>query len=152
MKREFYKQSKIGPQIAYRLGLGPLIGRVILLLTTIGRKTGLERVTPLQYELIDGDYYIGAALGLKADWVRNLIADPHVQLRVKNKTYPGKAEVIADVGKIADYIEYRLKQRPRMVGMILRTDGVSARPSREELEEYAAERIVVRVVVDKEED
>jgi deazaflavin-dependent oxidoreductase (nitroreductase family) len=152
MKRAFYKQSKIGPKIAYRLGLGPLIGRVVLLLTTTGRKTGLERVTPLQYELIDGDYYIGAALGLKADWVRNLIADPHVQLRVKNKSYTGKAEVIADVGKIVDYIEYRLKQRPRMVGMILRLDGVSTRPSLEELEEYAAERVVVRVVVDKEEN
>jgi deazaflavin-dependent oxidoreductase (nitroreductase family) len=151
MKRAFYKQSKIGPQIAYRLGLGPLIGRVVLLLTTTGRKTGLARITPLQYELINEDYYIGAALGLKADWVRNLIADPHVQLRVKNETYTGKAEVITEVGRIADYIEYRLKQRPRMVGMILKMDGLNACPGREELKEYATNRVVVRVVVDKEE-
>jgi len=33
----------------YALGLGRLIGRLILLLTTTGRKSGLPRVTPLQY-------------------------------------------------------------------------------------------------------
>ena len=31
----------------YALGLGRLIGRLILLLTTTGRKSGLPRVTPL---------------------------------------------------------------------------------------------------------
>ena len=80
MKRSFYKYSKIGPITLYRLGLGPLIGRLVLLLTTTGRKSGLPRVTPLQYELIDGAYYVGAALGLKADWLRNLQADPRVRL------------------------------------------------------------------------
>ena len=100
MKRSFYKRSKIGPMTAYRLGLGPLIGRVVLLLTTTGRKTGLPRVTPLQYESINGDYYIGAALGLKSDWVRNLIAEPRVHLRVKNEHYSGQAEVITESVKL----------------------------------------------------
>ena len=149
MKRTFYKYSKIGPLTLYRLGLGPLIGRMLLLLTTTGRKSGLQRVTPLQYEIRDGDYYIGAALGLKSDWVLNLIADPRVQLRVKNQTFTGRAAVISDITQIADYIEYRLKRRPRMIGMILRMDGVSPRPSREELEAYARGLAVVKIVVDK---
>jgi len=34
----------------YAVGLGPVVGRLVLLLTTTGRKTGLPRVTPLQYE------------------------------------------------------------------------------------------------------
>jgi len=42
----------------YSIGLGPLVGRIVLLLTTTGRKTGLLRVTPLQYEEVDGVYYI----------------------------------------------------------------------------------------------
>jgi hypothetical protein len=47
-------------RVLYALGFGPLIGRIILLLTTMGRKSGLLRVTPLQYEEINGDYYLGA--------------------------------------------------------------------------------------------
>ena len=30
MKKAFYRRSKIGPKTAYKLGLGPLIGRVVL--------------------------------------------------------------------------------------------------------------------------
>ena len=36
----------------YKRGIGPT--RMVLLLTTTGRKSGLPRVTPLQYEDIDG--------------------------------------------------------------------------------------------------
>lgn len=148
MKRAFYKHSKIGPMTAYRLGLGPLIGRVVLLLTTTGRKSGLARVTPLQYEMINGDYYIGAALGLKSDWVRNLIAEPRVQFRVKNERYTGRAEVISELSEIVDFIEYRLKQHPRMIGLIMRLDGLGPRPSREELEIYAKDLAIVRIIPD----
>jgi deazaflavin-dependent oxidoreductase (nitroreductase family) len=135
---------------AYRLGLGPLIGRVILLLTTTGRKTGLARVTPLQYELIDGDYIIGAALGPKSDWVRNIIADPQVQFRVKNERYTGRAKVITDVEDIVAYIEHRIAQRPIMIRLIMWLDGFKPNPSREELEEYARGLAIVRLVADKE--
>ena len=38
----------------YKRGFGPT--RVVLLLTTLGRKSGLPRTTPLQYEEVDGDY------------------------------------------------------------------------------------------------
>ncbi len=63
-------------RVLYAIGLGRLIGGIILLLTTTGRKSGLKRVTPLQYEKIGGDYYVGAARGVKADWVRNILAFP----------------------------------------------------------------------------
>ena len=34
-------------RLLYAIGLGPLIGRIILLLTTTGRRSGMKRVTPL---------------------------------------------------------------------------------------------------------
>ena len=46
--------------------------RMVLLLTTIGRKSGLPRITPLQYEEIDGAYYVASARGAQADWFRNI--------------------------------------------------------------------------------
>ncbi|HUF00729.1 MAG TPA: nitroreductase/quinone reductase family protein, partial [Anaerolineales bacterium] len=50
-------------RLLYAIGLGPLVGRIILLLTTTGRRSGAKRVTPLQYELIGNDYYVGSARG-----------------------------------------------------------------------------------------
>ncbi len=52
-------------RVLYAIGLGRLIGRIILLLTTTGRKSGLKRVTPLQYEKIGADYYVGARVESK---------------------------------------------------------------------------------------
>ena len=123
-------------QSLYRLGFGPIIGRFILLLTTTGRKSGLPRVTPLQYEEVDGAIYVGSARGTKADWFRNILANPCVQVQVKSRSFEGRAEAITEVSRIADFLEYRLKQHPRMLGMILKSEGLPAAPSRAELEEY----------------
>jgi deazaflavin-dependent oxidoreductase (nitroreductase family) len=125
-------------RVLYALGLGPLVGRIVLLLTTTGRKSGQKRVTPLQYEEIDGLYYLGAARGLKADWVRNIQANPQVEIRVGAKRFHGCAEVINDPTQFADFMEVRLERHPRMIGLILeKAHGLPRRPSREQLEEMA---------------
>lgn len=122
----------------YALGLGPIVGRLILLLTTTGRKSGLLRVTALQYEEVDGAYCLGSSRGLQADWVRNLMAQPRVGVRVRTRVFEGRAEVVTDPERITDFIELRLRRHPRMVGRILQMDGLPAHPSRSELAAYAA--------------
>lgn len=124
-------------EILYALGCGPVVGRFILLLTTRGRKTGLRRVTALQYEEIEGAIVVGSSRGTMADWYRNIQADPHVSVRVRSNEFRGLAEPSNDPVKIADFLEYRLKRHPRMVGTILRMEGLGATPSRAELEKYA---------------
>jgi F420H(2)-dependent quinone reductase len=74
----------------YRKGFGPT--RMVLLLTTIGRKSGLPRVTPLQYEEIEGVYYLGSARGAQADWYRNILANPQVQIQIRKQCWNGTAE------------------------------------------------------------
>jgi deazaflavin-dependent oxidoreductase (nitroreductase family) len=131
-------------RVLYKLGLGPIIGKIILLLTTTGRKTGLKRVTPLQYEEIDGKYYLGAARGLKADWVRNIQADPQVEVRVKSSSFQGRAEVVTDPCRIADFVEVRLQRHPFMIGMIMqRAHGLPRQPNREQLEKLAEKEALV---------
>ena len=129
----------------YSVGLGPLVGRVVLLLTTTGRRTGLPRVTPLQYEEVDGVYYVGSMRGTRADWFRNLVADPDVEVRVKSRRFRGVAEPITDSGGVADFIELRLERHPRMLGMILRAEGLPPRPDRAQLELYAEKVAAVRI-------
>jgi len=131
-------------RVLYAIGLGPVIGRIILLLTTVGRKTGQQRVTPLQYEEIDGKYYLGAARGLQADWVRNIQCNPQVDVRVKSLRFRGQAEVVTEPARIADFIEVRLQRHPLMVGMIMKkAHGLSNHPSREQLEKLAEKEALV---------
>ena len=121
----------------YALGLGPLVGRLVLLLTTTGRKSGLPRVTALQYEEIEGAIYLGSSRGTRADWFQNLVANPCVSVRVKSRQFSGQAEPVTDLVRIADFLELRLKRHPRMVGAMLKSEGLPATPSRAELEAYA---------------
>ncbi len=133
-------------RVLYAIGLGRVIGRIILLLTTTGRKSGKKRVTPLQYEKIGDDYYLGAARGLKADWVRNIIVNPCVEVRVGAKRFEGQAEVITDPKRFADFLEVRLQRHPRMIGLIMeKAHGLSKHPTREQLEGLAKEEAVVIV-------
>lgn len=123
-------------RVLYAIGLGRLIGRIILLLTTTGRRSGLKRVTPLQFEKIGEDYYVGAARGVKADWVRNIQSSPQVDVRVGAKSFHGTAEVVTDPSRFADFLEVRLQRHPRMVGLIMeKAHGLPCRPSRAQLEE-----------------
>lgn len=131
-------------RVMYAIGLGPVIGRIILLLTTTGRKTGLKRITPLQYEEIDGKYYLGSARGLQADWVRNIQANPNVTIRVKSLEFQGHAEVVTDPARFADFVEIRLQRHPFMVGTIMqKAHGLPKRPSREQLEKLAENEALV---------
>lgn len=132
-------------RVLYAIGLGRIIGGLILLLTTTGRKSGMKRVTPLQYEKIGDDYYLGAARGLKADWVRNILVNPRVEIRVGAKQFEGQAEVVTDPGRFADFLEVRLSRHPRMIGFIMeKAHGFPRHPSRTQLEDLAkAEAVVI---------
>ncbi|MEW6718469.1 MAG: nitroreductase/quinone reductase family protein [Chloroflexota bacterium] len=143
LPKPFFRLIKLPPQIAYALGLGPLMGRLVLLLTTTGRKTGKPRVTPLQYEEVGEEIYVGASRGLKSDWVRNILADPHVEVRVKSRGFQAFAKVITDPARIADFLELRLQRRPRMIGAMMKAEGLPSQPDRAHLEEYAENLAVV---------
>ncbi len=142
-RRQFRPPPSTLMRTLYRLGFGHLIGGMILLLTTTGRKSGLSRVTPLQYEEIDGAVYVASALGTKADWFRNILANPCVQVQVGPRRFEGMAETVTDPGRIADFLELRLKRHPKMVGAILKSEGLPEAPSRAELEKYARQLAMV---------
>lgn len=116
-----------------RRGIGPT--RIILLLTTIGRKSGLPRVTPLQYEEADGLFYIASARGQAADWFKNLRANSRVHVRVRQREFDAVAEAVTDPARIADFLELRLRRHPLMVRLILwLADGLPLRFTRADLE------------------
>jgi deazaflavin-dependent oxidoreductase (nitroreductase family) len=62
----------------YRLRILPLLGfgRIFLILTTLGRKTGKKRRTPLEYHWIDGSITIFSGRGENSGWLKNIRANP----------------------------------------------------------------------------
>ena len=93
-----------------------------LLLTTIGRKSGEERMLPLIYGEDDGDYVIVASKGGFAEhpaWYNNLVVQPKVQVQVAADKFSATAvamdgarrqelwNMMAEVWPL--YIEYQQK-------------------------------------------
>ena len=126
----------------YKRGFGPR--RVVMLLTTIGRKSGLPRRTPLQYEEVDGDYYIASARGKDADWFKNVCANPNVHIQIRDLEFDATAEPVTDSIRIADFIELRLRRHPIMIRFIMYLfDGLPLRFDRTDLEKFCQEKAMV---------
>lgn len=116
------------------------IQRKVLILTTTGRKSGLPRQTPLQYEEIDGLIYVASARGTAADWYRNLQKNALVSLQISDRQMQGVAETVTEPAKIADFLQYRLERHPRMIGAIMRLEGLPRRYTRADLEKFAQDK------------
>lgn len=129
--------------MAYRRFLYRVVSGKILLLTTRGRKSGKAHTIGLQYELIGNAYYVGAADGDRADWYRNILKSPDVEVQVGAQKFTARAEVISDPRRIADFLEYRLKKHPLMLRLILRLDGLKGKLDRAGLVCYAEKLKVV---------
>jgi hypothetical protein len=86
--------------------------------------------------------------GAKADWYRNLVADPKVSIQVGRKKIQGVAKAIEDADKVFEFIHYRLKKNPHMIGIILRIDGLSFDPGEDELREYSRSLTIVEIQPD----
>jgi deazaflavin-dependent oxidoreductase (nitroreductase family) len=143
-KTIYHRMKALNTRMAanYRRGFGPR--RVVLLLTTIGRKSGLPHVTPLQYEEVDGDYYIASARGKDADWFKNVLAHPEVHVQICDREFDAVAEPVTDPVLIADFIELRLQRHPVMIRTIMHLfDGLPLRFNRADLEAFCKDKAMV---------
>ncbi len=77
----------------FRLGL-PAPGTAIL--ETIGRKSGEPRRNPVTNGLDDGTFWIVAEHGRRANYVRNIEANPRVRVRIGRRWQEGSARLLPD--------------------------------------------------------
>jgi F420H(2)-dependent quinone reductase len=102
-----------------RIG-GKLAGAPLLLLTTIGRKSGEPRTTPLIY-LTDGEDQVVVASKAGVDhhplWYTNLVANPDVEVEIGRERTPMRARTATAEEKarlwpklVAIYPEYQAYQ------------------------------------------
>ena len=64
--------------------------------TTTGRHTGKPHQIEIWFAYQDGALYLLAGGGMSSDWVKNVIADPVVSIRVGGEGYEARARVVAN--------------------------------------------------------
>lgn len=113
----------------YRARLGALLGPRLLMLEHRGRRSGLPRYVVL--EVLDhpapGRYLVASGFGEKAQWFRNITADPRVRVTVGSRA-PAAAtarrlpQPEADRA-LAAYAERHRRSWARFRGVLDRTLG-----------------------------
>lgn len=78
---------------------GSMVGQAVILITTIGRKTGQERTNPVNF-VQDGDkiYVVGSLSGLDEEpfWARNLEQTPRGWVQMKDRRWAVNSRRITD--------------------------------------------------------
>lgn len=111
---------------------GELQGRPVIVLTSVGAKTGKIRKTPLMRVEHEGTYAVVASLGGAPQhpvWYHNLKADPHVELqdRATKRDYTAR-EVVGEekaiwweraVATWPDYARYQTKTERQIPVFVL---------------------------------
>ena len=65
-------------------------------LTTRGRVTGNPHEIEIWFVVHEGALYIMSGNMEKSDWVKNLLKEPHVSIRIAGQTFPAIAALLDD--------------------------------------------------------
>jgi deazaflavin-dependent oxidoreductase (nitroreductase family) len=117
----------------YRLLRGRLVGRNTLILTTVGRRSGRKRSTPLFFVHDGADYVVIASNGGEdryPGWWHNIRSNPDIEIEVGARTIACRAEKAKDDdvprlwGKLTavhrGYAKYRERTRRELTILRLR--------------------------------
>lgn len=122
------------PIYLYRLGLGWLFGKRILLLNHIGRVSGKRRQVVLElveHDRTDGSFVVASGWGSTAAWYRNILHTPQVSIQVARRTIPVTAVPLTAEQGAEIFARYAARHRaaaryllPRLMGFSV--DGSEA--------------------------
>jgi deazaflavin-dependent oxidoreductase (nitroreductase family) len=100
VRRIFWFLNKFFMVPMFRLGFGPFMGNpltgYILVMKTIGRKSGKVRYVPLNYAIHKGNIYCVSGGRKTSDWYRNLHATPEVEMILPGGNFYACMDEISD--------------------------------------------------------
>ncbi len=146
--RQGFKRFNVFMLFLWRLGLGrwfeawPKVGGRIMVLVHTGRKSGIQRRTPVNFTMIGEDIIIVAGFGAAADWYRNIKRNPKVEVWLPTGWWEGRAEDYDDPVHLLS----TMRQLMYDTGFAAPLMGVDPRKlSEEELEKAVADYKLVRI-------
>ncbi len=104
----------------YKLNLGWIMGKRFLKITHTGRKSGKPRHVILEvvkFEPSKETYYIAAAWGEKSDWVKNIRANPQVQVQIGQQKMTMLAEQLNPEQGEAIILDYAHRHPTAMINL-----------------------------------
>ncbi|NWG16099.1 MAG: nitroreductase family deazaflavin-dependent oxidoreductase [Chloroflexi bacterium] len=100
--RQFFRYFNKIMLLLWRLGIGPSMSRYpnttgrFMVIVHTGRKTGLRRLTPVNYAEIEGGLYCTTGFGSVSHWYQNILANPQVEIWLENERWAATAEDVSD--------------------------------------------------------
>jgi deazaflavin-dependent oxidoreductase (nitroreductase family) len=116
------------PIYLYRLGLGWLFGRRILLLNHIGRVSGTQRQVVLEvveHDRTDGSFVVASGWGPTAAWYRNILHTPQVSIQLGRRTIPVTALPLTAEQGAEIFARYAAQHRAAATYLLPRLMGFS---------------------------
>ena len=146
MRKIFRYLNKYFMVPAFKMGLGPFMGNpfsgYIMVLKTIGRKSGLTRNAPVNYAIHDGNIYCLSGFGKIAHWYRNLSANPQIEMIMPSGSIAGNAVIITEADERLSMMRQVLKNS----GFASFMSGINPFTiSDEDLIEKGKEMVVIRI-------
>ncbi|MFG3154669.1 nitroreductase/quinone reductase family protein [Streptomyces sp. NPDC048219] len=116
-----YAETKYRAVTAFQRRLNAVARRLPAqtLLETTGRVSGLPRRTPVGGRRVRGSFWLVSEFGERAQYIRNIRADPRVRVRIRGRWHAGTAHLLPDDDPVA-----RLRRLPRFNSLAVRAMGV----------------------------
>ncbi len=124
--------------------LGPL-GNELMVVTTIGRKTGRRFSTPVGY-LRDGDTIIALSIRGESNWYRNMLHNQTATLEIKGRPVNVRAEPVTNPAQRQKIFELYCRERAGSFKLLF---GVPSDAPTADLERALASRQFVRFYPEK---
>jgi deazaflavin-dependent oxidoreductase (nitroreductase family) len=113
------KLYALAPEYAWRLGLGPVLGRYIMLITQINHKTGNPCKTSMEFFEVNGIKYIANVFGIQSKWYRNILANPRVTIQTADGTEQMVAVPVTADDEFITIIEWLLHRNPKFANQYI---------------------------------
>lgn len=143
------------PVWMYKIGFGGFerwFGAQWMLITHIGRKSGKRydsMVDVMDYDKATDTYYIEAAYGTRADWYRNIQANPIFKVKVGRRKFEARAEALSTEGS-ADMLVKFYREKPAYTRSVMAMVGMKFN-GEEDLRAMASKLMLLAVHPEKSE-
>lgn len=124
------------PLFMHKVGLGgweKIIGAEWMLISTTGRKTGKRRdsmVDVMDYDASTDTYYIEAAYGSRADWFKNIKANPIFDAQVGRRKFKAQAQEL-DAASTGEMLVRFFRRKPAYTRSVMAMVGMKFKDENE---------------------
>ena len=136
---KFYAKA---PIVAWRFGLGPIVGRYLMIITQIDHKSGNPCKTSTEYFQINGIKYIANSFGVHSKWYRNLLANPRVTIQTSDGTEQMISIPVTQDDELITIVEWLQSKNPEFLERNLNELGIKS--ERKEIIKHKEDYIFLR--------